>query len=223
MHLANQEFGLMVAFKRSFLSHNVNKEPHFPLHCVAVATVIKEIRRRRRDGQWTLVDIKLSLLHSLHIWYSSDWYAVLCKSSGFGRLSGTNRWFRTCLVKLLRQQLLSQLWNLARNPWCLKKNFVRWMWFLFCQIKQKIGKETPTSKYPLEVNLPSYSAMLWIPNLHFAFPLILQYCVEFLHICVASASAYEIGDCLVPKGPPHYNWFFVFFSSLSRQASVGYC
>ena len=53
--------------------------------------------------------------------------------------------------------------------------------------------------------------------------LFLYYCVVFLHICIASASGYEIGDCLVPKGPPHNIWFYVFFSSLSRQASVGYC
>ena len=42
MNLANQEFLLMVAIKRSFLFYKINKEPHFALHCVAVATVIKE-------------------------------------------------------------------------------------------------------------------------------------------------------------------------------------
>ena len=95
---------------------------------------------------------------------SSKWYvyAVLCRSSGSGRLPGTNRWFWAPSTTAFSTV------EFARNPWCLEKNFVRWMWFLFCQINQKIGKENLTSKYPLELNLPSYSAILWTPNQHFA-------------------------------------------------------
>ena len=46
-------------------------------HCIAVATVIKKMSRRRRGGHDF---IKLSLLHSVHsVWYSSNWYVrVYC-------------------------------------------------------------------------------------------------------------------------------------------------
>ena len=124
-------------------------------------------------------------LSETYRWFhDSNWHAVLCKSSGSGRLSGTSRCFWTWLAKSLHQHLLSQLWNLARNPRCLEKNFVRWMWFLFCQIKQKIGKENPKFKISIGIESSLLLCNFQTSILRFRFFLVLLCCVFTYLYCI---------------------------------------
>ena len=148
---------------------------------------------------------------------SSKWYvyAVLCRSSGSGRLPGTNRWFWAPSTTAFSTV------EFSKKPMMSRKEFCAMDVVSFLPNQAENWQRKPD--FQISIGIESSFLLCNFVGTNILRSLFLYYCVVFLHICIASASGNEIGDCLVPKGPPHYIWFYVFFSSLSRQASVGYC